>query len=190
MRATNSQTNGLVPIGGCFLSARGKTIFPHVLPDISDKHSATFSDEQIMGRSMPVKSYASSSDRTISWKWKFVNTDRESYIRNLEDYNFLKSLTYPIDNPSGSIPYEPPPICQIKCGGILAADKSQGYMLNAICTDCSASFPTDVVWTSFTDSNDGDFEYMPVEFNVDTTFSIVYRASDLPGQSRIMKYGG
>lgn len=190
MKATNPQTNGLVPIQGCYLSAKGRTVYPCVLPDLSDKHNATFSSDEIMGRSMPVKSYASSSDRTITWKWKFVNTDRKSFLKNLDDYNFLKSLTYPIDNPSQSIPYEPPPICNIRCGSIFAGTKESGESLNVVCTDCSASFPTDVIWTSFPDGNSEDEDFIPVEFSVDTTFVVVYRASNLPGQNRIMRNGG
>ena len=190
MRATNPQTNRLNPIKGCFLAAKGRTIYPTVLPELTDKHTALYSDEPIMGRSMPVKAYGSSSDRTITWKWKFVNTDRQTYIRNLQDYNFLKSLTYPVDTPSSSIPYEPPPICNIKCGSILSGDMNTSLGLDVVCTDCSASFPVDVAWTSLPSDDSEDEDFFPTEFSVDTTFSVVYRASNLPGQARIMTYGG
>lgn len=190
MKATNEKTNSLVPIRGCYLSAKGRTIYPNILPDITDGHDATFNSEEIMGRSMPVKVYASSSDRTITWKWKFLNTDRKTYLENLENYNFFKSLTYPIDNPSGPIPYEPPPICTIKCGSILAGDMNTGLDLNVVCTSCRASFPTDVAWTSFSQSDGEDEDFMPLEFSVDLSFAVVYRASNLPGQNRIMRFGG
>jgi hypothetical protein len=190
MKATNSKTNKLVPIKNCFLSAKGRTVYATVLPELSDKHAASYADEQIMGRSMPVKTYASSSDRTITWKWKFVNTDRETYVKNLEDYNFLKSLTYPIDTPSGPVPYEPPPICNIRCGSIFSGTGDVSLGLDVVCTDCSASFPTDVAWTSYYENEGEDEDFMPIEFSVDTTFSVVYRADNLPGQGRIMTYGG
>lgn len=193
MLSTNLQTNGLAWIKGCYLYAKGRTVYPTVLPELTDKHNATYSDEPIMGRSMPVKSYASSGDRIITWKWKFVNVNRESYLRNLEDYNFLKSLTYPISQPNSPLPYEPPPICNIRCGSIFAGYAQQGLDLNVICTDCSASFPTDVAWTSFSSSvmaEQEELNFMPMEFHVDTTFAVVYKATNLPGQERVMTLGG
>jgi hypothetical protein len=190
MKATSSRTNNLNPIRNCFLSAKGKTVYATVLPELSDKHNASYADEQVMGRSMPVKTYASSGDRVITWKWKFVNTDRASYVRNLEDYNFLKSLTYPVDTPNGPVPYEPPPICNIRCGSIFSGTELMGLGLDVVCTDCSASFPTDVAWTSFSTVDGEDEDFIPMEFSVDTTFSVVYRATNLPGQQRIMTYGG
>jgi hypothetical protein len=45
----------------------------------------------------------------------------------------------------------------------------------------SVKFPTDVVW-------DQDF-YVPYKFDVDTSWDVVYRSSELPGQERIAQLG-
>jgi hypothetical protein len=179
--ATSTINNGdLKNLLGCYLQYKNTTVYPHVLPEISDAHGAQYSDEPVMGRSMPVKVFNAGSDRTISWRWKFVSTSIKRYEENLKNINFLKSLTYPMDE-TVNVPFLPPPIVTLKCGALLGSTP-----VSAVCTSCNVSYPTDVVWGG---SDSGGTDFLPFEINVETSFSVVYKPSNLPGQERIMKYG-
>ena len=89
---------------------------------------------------------------------------------------FIESLVYP-DQGTGQILMKPPPIATIQCGQLL----SDGPLC-AILKSYSVKFPTDCMWDEDT--------YMPMKFDVDLVFEIVYETYNLPGTQRILEIGG
>ena len=89
----------------------------------------------------------------------------------------LESAVYPRDAESGSLaPFIPPPVCRIKCGSLLG-DRELCVILRSY----SVKFPTDVPWDRDT--------YLPYKFDVDLSWEVVYKSSELPGQGRIIREG-
>ena len=148
------------------------------LPDISDGKSAAYNDESPIGRSFPLKTYSHSENRAISMQLHFYVGKRSDIVLNLEYLRALESCVYPRDQVAGAAnaPFVPPPICRIRCGKLLADTE-----LCCILKSYSVKFPTDVAW-------DSDF-YTPYKFDVDTSWEVVYKSSDLPGQGRILSSG-
>lgn len=144
------------------------------LPDISDSKTAVYNSEAIMGRSFPMYTYSHSADRNISIQLHYFVTEPGDAVENLQDLRWLQSAVYPRE--SKDAPYLPPPVCQLKCGSLLATE--------AICVvlqSYSVKFPTEVAWDEDT--------FCPFRFDVDTSWLVVYTSSDLPYQSRIIKSG-
>lgn len=182
MKATE---NGILrPIPNCYIVIPefGIKIFMTNLPEISDSKSATYPDEQGMGRSTPFKSYQSSENRTISWKATFYIQKRAAdgspnnantilaYLRALE------ACTYPREATSVS-PYLPPPICKLRCGQLLARNEE----ISAVMKQYSVSFDTQVPWDEET--------YLPYKLTVDLSFDVVYDQFLLPGAEKILNDG-
>lgn len=170
-------------IGGtnedCYLSipGAGQMLF-YILPEVSDSKSAHYNDEPVMGRSFPIKTYSHSENRAISMKIHFVIwkdggiNDAGSAVYNLFWLNAIQSAVYPADDPVA--PYQPPPVCKIKLGRLLGMEE-----LCVVLTQYQTSFPTDCAW---------DETYkVPYKFDIDTTWHVVYKASNLPGQQRIIQ---
>ena len=156
------------------------TIWFSVLPDISDSKGASYVSEPVMGRSMPFKSYSHSDDRIIQMNLHFIITETGDADLNLANLRLLESLTYPMNSPSGSAaPYLPPAVCQIKCGELLGSQP-----LCVVLKSYSVKFPTDVAW-----DESAAARYIPVKFDVDTTWEVVYSSSNLPGAERIFNSG-
>jgi hypothetical protein len=164
---------------GCYITANGinfpsgggATIYARVLPEITDSKSANYSDEPIMGRSFPAKTFGHGENRVINVKWHFVllqGTDAED---TLEFIRFLQSMVYPMNSPA---PYAPPPIVTIQCGSLLANEP-----LCAIVKSYSLNYPTDVPWDANT--------YLPYKFDMDLNLEVVFQTSQLPGQEDILK---
>lgn len=145
-----------------------------ILPDISDSKSASYSDEAIIGRSFPMKTYSHSENRSINWTAYFMILKEGDAERNLMDLRALQSLTYPRDRDFE--PYAPPPVCAIKCGSILGKEE-----LCVVLKQYSVKFPTDVAW-------DENF-LVPYKFSVDLTWEVVYSSENLPGQEKIILRG-
>jgi hypothetical protein len=147
----------------------------HALPDISDSKSASYADEPIIGRAFPLKTYSHSENRQISMTLHMFVRKQGDISTNLLSLRALESAVYPREGTSGA-PFIPPPVCQIKCGELLASEP-----LCVILKSYSVKFPTDVAWDEET--------YCPYKFDIDTTWEVVYKSSDLPGQSRILAVG-
>jgi hypothetical protein len=154
----------------------------YILPDITDSKSAKYNDEMVMGRSFPIKTYAESDNRSISMKLHFVvwNSnggmfDPGTPLYNLRCLNLIRSAVYPVD--STAAPYEPPPICKIRCGQLLSNNNDVCVILKQY----SVSFPTDCAWDEVTKC--------PYKFDVDTSWDVVYSTSSLPGQAKIIRDG-
>jgi len=170
----------LKAITDCYISIpRYKKIYMYILPDISDSKSAQYSDEAIIGRSSPFKTYSHSENRTISWTAYFMTThdnpNRDgSAIMNLRNLRAIQSVTYPRDKPA---PYAPPPVCSIKCGSILGNEE-----LCVVLRSYTVKFPTDVSWDEET--------LLPYKFSVDMSWDVVYQSDQLPGWANIIDPDG
>jgi len=147
------------------------------LPEISDTKSASYSDETVIGRSSPIKTYSQSDNRSISIQLHYFIMHSSEVRRNLEDLRAIQSALYPREG-NGSSPFVPPPVCKIKCGRLLSENE-----ICVILKSYSVKFPTEVVWTEFGDS------YLPIKYDIDTTWEVVYSNAELPGQNRIFKFG-
>lgn len=155
-----------------------RTITPNILPDISDQKSAAYNDEPIIGRSQPLKTYSHSENRTISMTLHFIAASKDDIKKNYEDLRGIQSAVYPRDDTGGvyNAPFVPPPVCRIKCGKILGDSE-----ICCVLKSYSVKFPTDVPWD--------EEDYIPWKFDVDTTWDVVYKNSDLPGAERIVGTG-
>ena len=166
----------LVPIEDCYLDIPnfGKIIFDN-LPEITDSKSASYNDEVVIGRASPLKTYSQSDNRTIALQIHFFVSRPNDIQENLSKLRAIESATYPREDGTG--PYTPPPICKLKCGQLLSSDSE----LCVVCKSYSVRFPTDIAWA--------EDVFTPYKFDVDTTWDVVYRSSDLPGQDRILQSG-
>lgn len=145
------------------------------LPDISDSKSAVYNNEAIIGRSFPLYTYSHSADRSLSIQLHFFIIERGDGRKNLNYLRMIQSAVYPREGEGGA-PYKPPPVCQIKCGKLLAEQS-----ICAVLQSYSVKFPTEVAWEEET--------YCPFRFDVDTSWLVVYNSQDLPYQSRIVESG-
>lgn len=169
-------TTNLMPIDKCYVSIPNYgQIVVKALPDISDSKDATYSEENIGGRASPFKVYGYSNTRNISFQFHFYAVTQSDHKTNMANLRALASCVYPRDG-GGDFPYKPPPVCQIKCGQLLA-----DAPLCVILKSYSVNFPTDVAWDADT--------YMPFRFDVSTTWEVVYKTVDLPGSERILQSG-
>jgi hypothetical protein len=186
MKAT--QINGdLAPIPNCDIvvpTSRGQHLIPmRILPEISDSKSATYQDEQVIGRSFPIKTYSHGENRSITMKVHFVILKSRDAFDNIQHLRALQSAVYPRE--SNSSPYLPPPICKIRCGHLLSSE-----YLCVVLRQYNVTFDTTVAW--FEGSADNNFigplqtdTYLPYKFDVDLTWEVVYQTKNLPGQDKI-----
>lgn len=162
-------------IDECYIIMNGTTIYMDILPEISDSKGATFPEEPMIGRSTPLKTYSHSETRSISWTAYFMILSDGDAEENIQAIRAIESCVY--SDVGGSTPYIPPPVCQIKCGNLLADDP-----LCCVLKHYSVRFPTDVAWDETT--------LLPYKFSVDMQFDIVYDSTELPGASLILQTGG
>src|SRR4051812_16197727 len=167
MQATISPGGNLRPLEKAYLIIRGRKINFKSIPELSDSKSAEYTDEPIIGRAMPMKTYSHSGNRSIGLELYFYITEDNDVLMNLQDKRTIESAVYPDDGLFGS-PYRPPPVCKIRCGDLLATQD-----LCVVCKQYSVKYPRDVVWE--------DQTYCPWMFQISTTWEVVYKTSDLPG---------
>ena len=177
MKAT---INGeLQELDDCYIAAniagKPKTVKMYILPDISDAKQANYSDETGIGRSAPLKVFSHGETRSISWTAHFFSPTKIMAQTNLSNLRILESLVYPDSNRNSIV--SPPPIARIKCGSLLGV-----LELCVVLKSYTVKFPTDVAWDKDT--------YMPIKFDVDMTFEVVYQTLDLPGAGKILNFGG
>ena len=190
MKATEATVlqnlGGLYPDKQCFIEVGGITkaggiqgiIYMNTLPDISDSKSASYADESAIGRTMPFKTYQYSENRTVSWTAHFV-VNQKSDIDTIFGYlRLLESCVYPESPSDNGAPYRPPPICSLRCGGLLSGSGSPLY---AVMKSYSVKFDTSVPWDQES--------FMPFKLDVDMQFDVVYNQTELPGSSMILTGG-
>jgi hypothetical protein len=187
LNATN-KTGTLKTLDNCYIKVNVGTITytidMYILPDISDSKQASYSDETGVGRSAPIKVFSHGDTRSIGWTAHFFSATNEMAGTNLQNLRILESLVYP-DNDNNTI-VSPPPIARIKCGNLLGNDE-----LCVVLKSYTVKFPTDVAWQDvITDVEVGNGLYMPIKFDVDMTFEVVYQTIQLPNANKILSFGG
>lgn len=188
MPAATRTGGALVPITDCYIeiptvsqgwsvtgSSLKRTIVMKVLPEISDSKQANYSEEPLMGRSFPLKTYSHSDNRSISMTIHMVVSAPEDIENNLKDLRAIQSAVYPRHGMADA-PYVPPPVCRIKCGRLLAESE-----LCVVLKQYTVKFPTEVAWD--------ESSFVPFKFDIDTSWDVVYKSSDLPGAERIFQLG-
>jgi hypothetical protein len=181
MKSTISTTGQLYRIDDCYIKVGNFHIWMYILPEISDKHDASYSSTNGTGRSLPNLTFSYGGSRTISWSAKLFAQDAQGLRDNLTILRLLESLTYPrVGADSRTLPYLPPYIVKLKCGEILGK-----YELCAVLKDYSVKFPNDVPWSS----RQGGISYVPYKIDIDLNFEAVYDSGTLPGAERIITEG-
>lgn len=175
MKATS--LGKLVPLDKCKVIIPGAgTITPRILPELSDGKGANYSDEPVMGRSFPLKTYSHSDNRAIGITFHFIAESSEQSGTNLKELRWIQSAVYPRDS-VGDMPFVPPPVCTIQCGELFASGP-----LCAVLKNYSLKYPTNVPWDETT--------YLPWQFDVETSWDVVYKVNSLPGAEKIVETGG
>lgn len=178
MKATNS-TGALLPIPNCTINIPGcRTIELNALPDVSDTKEAQYNDEPIIGRAFPLKTFSHSENRVINMTLHFFILNPADVTLRMDNLRAIQSATYPRDGVSGNTPFIPPPVCQLQCGRLLG-DRP----VCAVLRSYSVKYPIDVVWTEY------EGAYLPIKFDIDTQWQVVYRSDRLPGQQNIYEDG-
>lgn len=176
----------LKPIGDCYLiipceDAKGceggefKLTFNN-LPEISDSKSVSYADEIVIGRASPLKTYSQSDNRTIGLTIHLLVTHPNDVTYNLNALRAIQSAAYPREGANGA-PFIPPPICRLKCGSLLSVSGELCLVLKQY----DVKFPVEVAWDETT--------FVPFKFDITTTWDVVYKSADLPGQKRIFELG-
>lgn len=181
MPAATIVGGALVPIRNCYIlipigGSEEFLLTFKVLPEISDSKSVSYNDEQVIGRASPLKTYAQSDNRSISVQIHMVVSEESDLDYNIEALRAIQSAAYPRKSDNGA-PFVPPPVCRMKCGHLLSA----GQELCVVLKNYSVKFPTEVAWDEDT--------FVPFKFDIDTSWDVVYKSSDLPGQDRIFVSG-
>lgn len=143
------------------------------LPEITDSKSSDYPDENIIGRSFPVKNYSHSGNRQIGMKIHLYTLEDKDRIINMQHLRAIQSAVYPDETPL--LPYIPPPICKIRVGNLLTA-QNDGWLC-VLLKQYNCNYPIDVVWDEAT--------YMPYKLDIDLIWEVVFPNSRLPGQQRI-----
>lgn len=151
------------------------TITVNNLPELGDSKNAVYNSDGIIGRSNPLHTYSYSDNRTVSIQFHFFVVEEQDIDKNLRYLRAIESCVYPREGQSG-MPYAPPPICEFKCGDLIATES-----VCVICQQYSVKFPTEVAWDKRT--------LCPYKFDIDSTWWVVYDSMDLPDQSRIIRSG-
>lgn len=180
MPAATTIGGALVPIPNCYIkipSMPGEPEFNlqfKVLPEISDSKGATYADEPVMGRSSPVKTYSHSDNRQITIQIHMIVAAPGDVESNLKALRAIQSAVYPRHGLNS--PFVPPPVCRIKCGRLLAESD-----LCVVLRSYNVKFPTEVAWD--------ETSFVPFKFDIETSWEVVYKSSDLPGSERIFQVG-
>jgi len=200
MTLATGVTGNILPIENCFIEIPGFTggdnggakIIFKILPEITDSKSASYNDEPILGRSMPLKTYSHSENRTITMNVHFIVTEKEDIIKNLSALRAIESAVYPREElGTQNNPFLPPPVCKVQCGELLAGTSNPELggspaPLCVVLKSYSINFPVNVPWDA-----DGDNPtYLPYRFSMSLAWDVVYTSNDLPGQEKILQTGG
>lgn len=149
-------------IDDIYIEIDGKTIYAYILPDISDSKSASYADENSIGRTTPFKNYSYSENRVITWTHHWIVDVRSRVDQILEEIRYFQALAYPSNNPS---PYSPPWIAHIKAGNILDEDP-----LCCVLKSYNLKYATDVPWYSDLSGKTS----IPYKVDMDLNFEVVY----------------
>lgn len=157
-------------------SGSSKYIYFRAMPTISDTKGARYNDEPIIGRTMPLLTYSHSENRIITIDIPFIATSSAELKQNTEWMRHIESAVYP-NHDDMSVPYSPPPVCRIHCGELLEKGGGLCVVLEKYSLKFDPAVPVDPV------------TYIPYKFTMSTTWRVVYKPNNLPGQSRIILWG-
>lgn len=187
MKATDAK-GVLQQITGCSISiptANGQyLLIPRILPEITDSKSASYTDEIVIGRSTPIKTYSHSDNRVFSIKWKFLLVDDVTKNEAINGLKAIQSCVYPYNSTAKSAPYGPPAICTLTFGRLFATGNTKSAC--AILKRYSVSYPTDVAWDG-DDNAQAPATFLPYKFDVDMEWEVVYASVNLPGREKIIE---
>lgn len=177
MPKSTTPSGRLQPINNCYLEIPG---YPRIvmksLPDIGDSKSVVYNTEGIIGRASPLHTYSYSDTRKISCKFHFYVLHLTDIYQNLSDMRAICSCTYP-RNGEGISPFKPPVVCKMRVGDLLANNQDICVCLE----NYSISYPPNVAWDAET--------LCPYQFDIDTSWMVVYTSSDLPYANNIITTG-
>ena len=145
-----------------YIEVDGEPIYAYILPDISDSKSASYADENSIGRTTPFKNYSYSENRVITWTHHWIVDVRSRVDQIYNEIRQLQALTYPTKDIS---PYAPPWIAHIKAGDILAKEP-----LCCVLKSYNIKYATDVPWYS----NSSNTVSIPYKVDMDLNFEVVY----------------
>jgi hypothetical protein len=158
--------------GTCWLKIGDRTIYFDNLPDLGDSKGASYNDEPGIGRSMPIKTFATGEKRSFPLSINLFVQSPSDIQRNLFYLRTIQAAVYP--RKGNSAPYLPPIVCQLKCGELLSSKP-----LCVIMTNYSVKFPTDVPWDEDT--------MLPYKLEISMELEEVRPSSDLPGYETILE---
>lgn len=170
----------LVPIPDCYIAIPALLDEPipmKIMPDISDSKSASYSNENAIGRSFPFTNFSNSENRTISWTAHFmvcVESDPEEIIGYMRAF---EACTYPITQDTSGASYNPPPICKLRCGQLLASEDDVCAVMKSYNVKFDPSVPM------------VEDSYIPYKLDIDLQFDVVHDQANLPGAHQIMDLG-
>ena len=151
-------------IDDIYIEVAGHKIIAYILPDISDSKSASYADENSIGRTTPFKNYSYSENRVITWTHHWILDVPSRLQQILEEIRLLESLTYPS---KAAVPYAPPYIAHLKAGNILGDSD-----LCCVLKSYNIKFPTDVPWYSSPGASNS--VSIPYKVDMDLNFEVVY----------------
>jgi hypothetical protein len=170
-RGTES-SGRLAVIENCKIVTACGTICLRILPEISDSKSASYAQENAIGRSNPIITFSHSDPRTISSELHFMTTTTEDINQNWKAVRIIQSLVYPgAATGGGAAPFTPPPVVRFICGSLL--DGPNG--LCVILKNYNIRYPTNVAWDVNT--------YLPYQFSISCTWEVVYACKNLPSNN-------
>lgn len=148
-------------IDDIYIKIKGRPIRAYIMPDISDSKSASYADENSIGRTTPFKNYSYSENRVIQWSHHWIIDVKDRVKEILTDIKYLQALAYPSNQYK---PYTPPWIAHIKAGNILGKEE-----LCCVLKSYSIKYPTDVPWYQ-----DGSDTSIPYKVDMELNFEVVY----------------
>jgi hypothetical protein len=173
-------TGDLIEIRDCYIHIEmgaGVEIPMKIVPEISDSKSATYPDENAIGRSFPFKNYSYSDNRTISWTAHFMVCKEGDQATLYQYLRAIEACVYPKTQDTNGAPYNPPPLCKLRCGQLLDRDAD----LCCVMKSYSVKYDTSIPW-----DEDG---FMPYRLDIDMQFEVVVDNSQLPGAEQILALG-
>lgn len=176
--ATDRESGDLNAIKDCWIQLPGfggdDRIELNALPEISDAKTVSYADQTIQGRAAPVKTYASSDNRTISFTMHLYVTKEEDVENNLRIIRAIAALTHPEYNGS----YLPPKIARIKCGNLLG---SQVGGVPVVLKSYNVQYDTAVQWYEVGGN------YMPLHVSIASEWDVIYSWQLLPGHDSVLR---
>ncbi len=110
--------------------------FPAFVTSFSDEYGVAWSDEQIFGRIDPIKQYQSTT-RRINTSFDILGKDRETAMKNFENYSRLIRMLYPvysapIGRENNSRVIKAGPLMRIRYSNYIRSTTSEAGLLGCI----------------------------------------------------------